>query len=311
MKNKNLQTAINIAKAGFNIFPCKGHGDKYKNPVPNINWGNESTRDPKMILHWWNRHPYSIPSISLKNSAYFVLDADVKNDINGIANLEQLFKENETDLNQFAQTYTPSGGRHYYFRLPDNKIEISSTNNKMPEGIDVKGNNSCIIARSCTTREGLTYRRGIDGNIRIMDTPEAPQWLIDKLRRPASPTLSQGVTIKLNTQHLKEPMAVKYMTSMLNNSLADLNACTPGNRNNVLNLVSFKLGSLINAGFIKYNELCQLLYSTAIAIGLQPWEAKQTIQRSLRQGSNHILIIRDLMNEQPLNITIKYKGKII
>lgn len=310
MKNKNLHTAINIVKAGFKVFPCNGYGEKYKNPVPNISWGNESTRDPKMILHWWDRHPYSIPSISLKNSAYFVLDADVKNGIDGITNLEQLFKENGTDLNLFAQTYTPSGGRHYYFRLPDSKIEISSTNNKMPDGIDVKGNNSCIIARSCITKEGLKYRRGINGNIRITDTPIAPDWLIQLLSRKI---ISTEVSFKARPEHLKDAGVVRYLNAILTNSLSDLLASSTGNRNNNLNLVSFKLGSLINVGFISYTELCQLLYKTAIDIGLQPWEAKQTIKRSVRQGSNHTLIIRDLMKdkENATKITITYKGNII
>lgn len=310
MKNLNLHTALNIIQAGFKVFPCRGYGVKYKNPVPNINWGKESTRDPKMIHLWWDRYPYSIPSISLKNSAYFVLDADVKHGVNGIANLEQLFAENNTDLNQFAQTYTPSGGRHYYFRLPDVTHEISSTNNRMPPNIDVKGNNSCIIARSCRTKEGLRYRRGVNGNIRITETPIAPQWLLQKLRKR---TISEELTWEINPQHMKDPRVIKYLTSILNNSLDNLKQTSPGNRNNNLNQVSFKLGSLINVGFVSFEELFRMLHAAALSIGLSSYEASQTIKRSLKQGANHVFIIRNLMNQSadPINITITHKGKKI
>lgn len=305
--DRNLKTAINLAKAGFKVFPCVGYGLKYKNPVSNINWGSQATTDLKIIQHWWKEHSYSIPSISLKNTKYFVLDADVKYNINGIANLEKLFKEFNTDLNIYAQTYTPTGGRHYYFKLPNSDINIRSTNNNMPNNIDVKGNNSCIISRSCITKEGLEYKCGKEGCIKITETCLAPQWLIDKLTKSKE---NNYVPFSINTELLKEDRINKYFYTILSNALDDLAKSREGNRNNNLNKISFKLTALLNINYISYNELFTLLHKTALTIGLNTKESIQTINNAINRGKNQCFIAKDFTYKNN-DICIIYKGNKI
>lgn len=307
MFNRNLKTAKNLARLGFNVFPSIGYGNKYKNPVQGINWGLQATSSLSTIEMWWREYPYSIPSISLKNSSYFVLDADVKNNLNGIANLEKLFAKNNTNLNCYAQTYTPSGGRHYYFKLPSSTYIIRSTNSNMPANIDVKGNNSCIISRSCITKEGLEYKIGMNGNIKITNTPIAPNWLIELLVKPKQ---NEYKPIIINNELLNNTRYNKYLSVILENALYELSKTQQGNRNNELNRISYKLSALVNVNFISYNKLIEMICNVALNLGLEKSEAKQTITSAIKRGKTNGLIIKDLTNENYM-LSIKHKGKII
>lgn len=307
MDRYNLQTALAAAKAGFNVFPCRGYGASYKQPISTVKWGSQATQDSDVIEQWWSRYPHSIPSLSLRNTLFFVLDADVKHNINGIANLEKLFQEHGTDPNIYAQTYTPSGGRHYYFKLPGTAQVIRSTNGNVPKNIDVKGNNSCIIARSCITKEGLTYRRGSQGNISIADTPLAPAWLIETLTKPQ---YDAAASIHIDAGLLKEDRVNKYFYVMLKNALADLKMSKEGSRNNNLSKTSFRLAALLNVDYISYADLANELHAAAMNLGMGYHEATQTIKRSLDKGRAQCFITKDFTSLTEA-ITITHKGEII
>ena len=80
---RNIITAIKAAQAGFNVFPIIGKGDNYKQPIWGFKWGSDATNNINIIKSWIAKYDYFMPCISLKNSRYFVVDTDVKNNIDG------------------------------------------------------------------------------------------------------------------------------------------------------------------------------------------------------------------------------------
>jgi|GEM_PF-5116403 len=115
--------------SGWNISPIKP-GEKggvgaylkktWKNTINNINDMESFPED----CNW---------SFSPGINQYIVFDIDMKNNKNGLSTFSGLAKKHG-QLPQTLTVKTPSGGFHYYFKLP-----IGLSHNSLPEGTDVLG----------------------------------------------------------------------------------------------------------------------------------------------------------------------------
>ena len=102
--NWNHSAAINLANAGWKVFPAKP--DK----VPYIKgWKTNATKDPAVISTWWAKWPNAMPAIPTGPlTGIAVLDVDIKNGKDGDAELRAL----GYNLEQLSslRVSTPSGG---------------------------------------------------------------------------------------------------------------------------------------------------------------------------------------------------------
>jgi hypothetical protein len=73
----------------------------------------------------------------------------------------------------------------------------------------------------------------------------------------------------------------------LRGELNRLAGAREGVRNNVLNLVAFNLGQLIEAKLLPRSEVEALLFSGALSIGLGELETRRTIQSGIEAGIRH------------------------
>lgn len=168
MRSK-LEYALQLASAGFYIFPCApDSGD------PVFPWREISTRNDSTIIKWWSedelgwKQNYNI-GIDCFKSGLTVVDVDVKDNKGGRASFEMLEKEYG-----WPETYTvktPSGGLHLYFKGAGYRNSTS----KLAPGIDIRSDGGYVVAPYSTKTNG-EYKI-----IKAIDIAEMPEWLKEKL----------------------------------------------------------------------------------------------------------------------------------
>jgi hypothetical protein len=116
-------------------------------------------------------------------SGFFVLDIDPKS--GGMTQLAEL-EAVHGRLPRTRTVSTGSGGRHYYFAMPD--FGVRNNARKLAAGIDVRGTGGMVVAPPSVS--------GIGPYVLLDDAPivAAPPWLLDLLVIPAGIEASLSVT---------------------------------------------------------------------------------------------------------------------
>jgi hypothetical protein len=92
-----------------------------------------------------------------------VIDLDAKpGKANGVEGFGELLadlnaNDHEVTLHGVPTIITPSGGRHLFFRQPD-EFRIGCGTGRLPPGIDVRGDGGQVIAVGCRLGDGGVYR---------------------------------------------------------------------------------------------------------------------------------------------------------
>lgn len=131
-----LAAALEYAARGWLVFPCLV-GSKF----PATEHGfKDATTDTATIRKWWEANPnLNVAVATGRESGFFVVDIDPAN--SGDVEWHML-----TAQNGDPPTYrvrTPSGGTHYYFRMPPS----SDVRNRagVRKGIDVRGTGGYVL----------------------------------------------------------------------------------------------------------------------------------------------------------------------
>lgn len=163
-----LESAIKYASLGWRIFPIK---EGMKTPAT-PNGFKDATIDVNKINVWWSTNKYNIAIRTGRESGIFCLDVDCKNNKNGF-----LWLKHQGEFPNTAIQITPSGGKHYIFKMPD--FFIGSSSDKLAEGIDIRAEGGYFVCSPSSCSGNYEWMVGQEpGNIEI---PNAPQWLLDKL----------------------------------------------------------------------------------------------------------------------------------
>jgi len=143
---KMIDYAIGYYKTfGWNLIPTR------KDKKPFIPWQtyqklkvNEST-----LRKWWAKYPDAgIGCITGMISNLAVIDIDSEK---GLANIQKILPENI----KYPVSKTPSGGKHFFFNCPDNKI---GNNAKKIEGCDFRANGGYVILPPSCGANGNKYQ---------------------------------------------------------------------------------------------------------------------------------------------------------
>ncbi|MER8854425.1 bifunctional DNA primase/polymerase [Mesorhizobium australicum] len=182
-----LGAALSLAKLGLYVFPLRP-GEK----LPAIaGWQTEATADPQRLSEFWSgdrvvigktrkgaavhSNPDFNIGVACGPSGLIVLDCDIKEGIDGDANLRALAGDGNIDLCLTLTFQTPSGGRHYLFigTAPDSVGKIAP-------GVDVRSRGGLIAAPGSRTERGA-YK--VINNLPIAD---APGWLLALIEAAAA-----------------------------------------------------------------------------------------------------------------------------
>ncbi len=144
-----LQAAMNYAENGFEIFPVTPND---KTPLGRLapNGFKDATDDIEQIERWWADTPNA--NIGLALDGLIVIDID------GADNLWLNDPKMITLLSSAdAMSFTPHGGRHYFYRIPEGK-SWSSVNGKLAEHVDVKTGDTGYVVIWPSSIDGKDYR---------------------------------------------------------------------------------------------------------------------------------------------------------
>ena len=150
--------AVEYSKIGLSVFPCNAD----KRPIVDHSMGftrgfNDATTNIKRIASTWHKHKSARIGLSIP-ADLIVIDCDVEKDsqknpvlYNGEPNIIGLksFQKLVLDCNisgyylNTLSVKTQSGGRHFYYRMPDCISSFSHT--RAMEGLDLKGYGGYVI----------------------------------------------------------------------------------------------------------------------------------------------------------------------
>jgi hypothetical protein len=181
MTNENLEAALEYARIGVPVFPCRIRPEgkkKAKSPYPPNGFKDAST-GTEQIKCWWANHPDAIIGMPTgKISGLIVIDIDPRH--GGDHSFQGLIDEHGK-LPETLTAITGGGGTHYYFRCPNTEIRCS--NSKLASGVDVKADGGYVILPPSGHESGKSYFW--DGDFALDAVAEMPQWLL-KLIETAS-----------------------------------------------------------------------------------------------------------------------------
>ena len=168
-------TAIKLAKNGNAVFPLQPSAKApIKKPKMGLKSGwKDATTDPVQVADWWNVVPSA--NIGMPAGKYLIIDLDVKGDEDGVSEWHALQDEHgpapETNV-----VVTPSGGEHWYFKVPEGMHFKNST--RVRPGIDIRHKGGYVLMPPSEV-DGVRYRYK-DGPKPVA---EAPYWLLSMLPR--------------------------------------------------------------------------------------------------------------------------------
>ena len=234
------------------LFPCN-----LKIPLIS-NWQSLATTDAEQLRLWKELYKdrlthFGVPTGLVNN--IFVLDVDVKG--NGFETLKRF-----PPIDTLSQE-TPSGGRHYIFRYPNDGFTYGNRVKFLP-GLDTRGIGGYIV-----------WYNG-DGKA----IQEAPQWLLEEIRRPALTLVNEGPLVAIDPS---------IASRKIQEALDEIRNAPSGESNNTLNIQSYLVGQLVAASSVSREYAEDVLLKAAIERGKPVWEAKATIKSGLDGGIKYPL----------------------
>jgi hypothetical protein len=172
-----LAEAIRYATVkGWNVFPAEPGKKKSYKAARFSNgraWGQTKDED-EIRRDWasWTNANVGLPTGS--HQGFFVIDVDTKegHDRDGVTSLQQLEAQHGR-LPATLMARTPSGGLHYYYKHPGDKIKIKTDDSPFAPGIDVRGDGGMVLGPPSIKGENR-YEW-----INDLEPANAPQWLLD------------------------------------------------------------------------------------------------------------------------------------
>jgi hypothetical protein len=145
--------AVALATLNLRVFPLKPKG---KTPIVKAFYDVASCDPIKVAAMWTGPDGESTNhNIGISTDGILVVDVDAKKGKQGFATLERLVREHGLDLNTVSAG-TPTGGHHYYFRLPPDTDPASVPNSegKVGPGIDTRSYHGFVVAPGSVTDLG-------------------------------------------------------------------------------------------------------------------------------------------------------------
>jgi hypothetical protein len=154
----------------------------------------DATTDPKLIKIWFRNNPYNLGICTGRNSGFFVLDCDHKDDgEQGLKNLQARFGALPDTLVQRT-----GGGRHYFFRYPNGRCVRNSVK-KLGPGLDIRGDGGYVVAAPSNHFSGNDYAWEGDALPDFGKLADAPTWLLDLIEGKSSRApVASGLAAKIS-----------------------------------------------------------------------------------------------------------------
>jgi Protein of unknown function (DUF3987)/Bifunctional DNA primase/polymerase, N-terminal len=265
-----LEAALDYAALdGYGVFPCSAKKTPIKIEGLFERGFASATRDPTVITTAWTTYKAADIGLALPGGA-LVVDVDVAIGKQGRADFIRLFGCPPEEMATAVST-TARGGWHVYFRFEPSLQLVQTT---ITSSLDVRiGGLGYVIAPSPGNG-----RRWIQP---LLSTPlmEAPQWLLERLRRPPEPEPGQAKPFTGE--------ASARAREALDRACAALAAAPPGTRDVTIGQFVYRVGRLAAAGELDAKDaLAALLKAMASNPGTDK-SHHDKIERCFNDGSKN------------------------
>jgi len=163
-----------LAARGWRLFPCKARD---KTPLLK-DWPQRASTDPAMIRAWYKAYPRCNWGIATgAGSNLWVLDVDGEK---GVTTLKALTERHGKLPDRLTVKTGRKQGYHLYF-LYSAGVNLRNSQEKIGDGLDVRGEGGYIMAPGSIHEFGAVYRI-------VKNTPvaAAPDWLVQLAASTAS-----------------------------------------------------------------------------------------------------------------------------
>lgn len=164
-----LEAARALIARGFKIFPIT---ENAKFPPLLADWPTLATNDPFHVNLQWSDRGTPMANIGIHCEGFIVIDVDTKKDGKRALDLIRLSE----DLPATLCARTPSGGEHYFYRLPDGHPGVPNSVDELGRGLDVRSTGGYVVAAGSTVPLG-DYAWADPS----MAVAPAPAWLRNRL----------------------------------------------------------------------------------------------------------------------------------
>lgn len=144
------KAALRYNELGFSVIPV----DNRKRPLIKWEQYQRERADIAQIDKWWGKHPNAgVGIVTGQISGLYVLDIDDQDEAS------EWLSEHLPEQLETVESYTPSGGQHIWFAMPDK--ELRNTARVIP-GCDTRGEGGYIVAPpSVNGRGSYSFKPGL------------------------------------------------------------------------------------------------------------------------------------------------------
>ncbi len=293
--NANLEAALRLVRDGWIVFPCKPDKSPYT-----AHGVYSASCNEVQVSAWWEQWPDALPALPCGVNGLCVVDCDRKDTgIDGVANFQAGCAASCIDISTAFAVDTPSGGRHYYFRVGG--AAVGNTVSKLGPGIDTRGAGGYVIAPEAVLPDGRVYQP-VQGALRgVLALPRAIGEFLAASHTQALPAADPAQAT--GADHA-------YALSALRDEYAKLCATTC-NRNNALNIAAHSLGTFVGNGTLNEADVVSALLEACMQnrYTQKPDGTKRaiaTIYSGLKSGKSKP---RTLPSQAPVHPALPQKGK--
>jgi Protein of unknown function (DUF3987)/Bifunctional DNA primase/polymerase, N-terminal len=286
----NLTAALDLAAAGVPVFPAGPD----KRPLL-VGWQEKATTEPGPIREWWRAHPGALPAICVGRAGLVVIDCDRHPGGNdGIKAFNRLVSANGGKLANVPMTKTARGGAHLFFKQRQNGEPLGNGRGDLPDGIDVRGVGGFVIAPGAVLSDGKRWQSA-NGRPSLAEAhkagtiPELPQWLADIIRPNWQ---SNGGALNEYARTTFSNIVVTtdgsrgqaYAAAAVDGAVAELGTAPTGKRNETLNAAAFRLGRMIERGWIEEAAVIDALLGACDANRYLREHSRRATMKTIESG---------------------------
>lgn len=264
------------------LFPLPAH---CKRPGPAAWFRSHATdwsRDPAQWRAWWTATGGCNYGVECGPSGLIV--GDVDEDQNGAPMYDEFWASVARCGGPLVAT--PGGGRHSYTQLPQGVV-APGCRPWIKGRIDIRAGAAYVVAPWCRTLSSVdpTASDGVYSLLADGEMPAAPPELIAHCSRVEAPEPASMIVDGLAPDGLPiDPGSRLQVEARVEGLLEALGRVEPGSRmrNATLNETAFDFGKLVAAGLLARGLAETRLRDTALMIGLETKETRDTIRSGLR-----------------------------
>lgn len=267
------RAAVEQLRRGWHVHPLKPDSKEPATP----HGFKDATDDLGRVVRRWLRCPDDNIGVATGASRLLVVDLDTEAgaDHCGAAVAALCALADGRDLPESFEVETPSGGAHWYYRVPDGVEMPPCSTKRLSPNIDTRALGGYVVAARSTLPAGAYSI--------VNDVPvaEAPAWLIEACRRPASPP----VGVPAPPGRVSAGARSIYGERALLAECGRVALAPVGARNDTLNRAGFALGQLVAGGVLDARDVVDGLLVAAARCGLGQLEAERTLTGALAAGA--------------------------